>query len=278
MVFFITHSVEEALFLATRLIVMTPAPGPHLARLRDVPILARSSSPHGDARRVKSEPEFIALREEVLAIIHARAAPTRIGASRADRPPGATARRDRRRASARPSRVQACRARARASLISVVTVVALLALWFVATNLGWVKPLFLPTPQAVSQQFARRTLDRARQRQAALAALRWRACSACSPRSCSPASRRSRSASRWACRRVARGIFDPPIEFYRPLPPLAYLPLIIIWFGIDELPKVLLIFLACFAPLAMAARAGVRSVSQRADQRRLLDGRVATCR
>ena len=43
--------------------------------------------------------------------------------------------------------------------------------------------------------------------------------------------------------RVARGIFDPPLEFYRPLPPLAYLPLIIIWFGIDELPKVLLIFL-----------------------------------
>ena len=26
--------------------------------------------------------------------------------------------------------------------------------------------------------------------------------------------------------RVARGVFDPPVEFYRPLPPLAYLPLI----------------------------------------------------
>jgi taurine transport system permease protein len=62
--------------------------------------------------------------------------------------------------------------------------------------------------------------------------------------------------------RIARGIFDPPIEFYRPLPPLAYLPLIVIWFGIDELSKVLLIYLACFAPLAMSARAGVRSVSQ----------------
>jgi taurine transport system permease protein len=62
--------------------------------------------------------------------------------------------------------------------------------------------------------------------------------------------------------RVVRGIFDPPIEFYRPLPPLAYLPLIVIWFGIDELSKVLLIYLACFAPLAMSAHAGVRSVSQ----------------
>jgi taurine transport system permease protein len=61
--------------------------------------------------------------------------------------------------------------------------------------------------------------------------------------------------------RIARGIFDPPIEFYRPLPPLSYLPLIIIWFGIDELPKVLLIYLACFAPLALAARSGMKSAS-----------------
>jgi len=55
--------------------------------------------------------------------------------------------------------------------------------------------------------------------------------------------------------RVMRGIFDPPIEFYRPLPPLAYLPLIVIWFGIEETAKVILIFLACFAPLAMAKSA-----------------------
>jgi taurine transport system permease protein len=60
--------------------------------------------------------------------------------------------------------------------------------------------------------------------------------------------------------RIARGIFDPPIEFYRPLPPLAYLPLIVIWFGIEETAKIILIYLACFAPLAMAARAGVKSV------------------
>src|SRR3712207_4598118 len=61
---------------------------------------------------------------------------------------------------------------------------------------------------------------------------------------------------------VVRGIFDPLIEFYRPLPPLAYLPLMIIWFGIGEISKVLLIFLACFAPVALAARSGVLSASQ----------------
>ena len=61
--------------------------------------------------------------------------------------------------------------------------------------------------------------------------------------------------------RYARGIFDPPIEFYRPIPPLAYLPLTIIWFGIGDSGKIFLIYLACFAPLAISARAGVRSCS-----------------
>jgi taurine transport system permease protein len=61
--------------------------------------------------------------------------------------------------------------------------------------------------------------------------------------------------------RMFRGIFDPPIEFYRPIPPLAYLPLIIIWFGIGEFSKIFLIYLACFAPIALSTRSGVRTVS-----------------
>jgi taurine transport system permease protein len=61
--------------------------------------------------------------------------------------------------------------------------------------------------------------------------------------------------------RVARGLLDPPLEFYRPLPPLAYLPLVVIWFGIDETAKIVVIYLACFAPIAMAARAGARSAT-----------------
>jgi len=58
---------------------------------------------------------------------------------------------------------------------------------------------------------------------------------------------------------IMRGIFDPPIEFYRPIPPLAYLPLMIIWFGIGETSKVLLIFLSVFAPVVLGARSGVKS-------------------
>ena len=71
MVFFITHSVEEALFLATRLIVMSPSPGRISHVYDDVPF-SRQFLDHGDARRVKSEPEFIRMREEVLSIVHHR--------------------------------------------------------------------------------------------------------------------------------------------------------------------------------------------------------------
>ncbi|EFA4838369.1 taurine ABC transporter permease TauC [Escherichia coli] len=61
---------------------------------------------------------------------------------------------------------------------------------------------------------------------------------------------------------TVRGILDPIIELYRPVPPLAYLPLMVIWFGIGETSKILLIYLAIFAPVAMSALAGVKSAQQ----------------
>ena len=68
MFFFITHSVEEALFLATELIVMTPSPGriAHRYRLE----FGKRFVECGNARVVKADPEFIRLREEILQLIH----------------------------------------------------------------------------------------------------------------------------------------------------------------------------------------------------------------
>jgi taurine transport system permease protein len=57
-------------------------------------------------------------------------------------------------------------------------------------------------------------------------------------------------------------IFDPIIEFYRPLPPLAYYALLVLWLGIDEGSKVALLFLSAFAPLFIATVASVQRVPQ----------------
>jgi taurine transport system permease protein len=53
----------------------------------------------------------------------------------------------------------------------------------------------------------------------------------------------------------------PFVEFLRPLPQLAYLVLLIVWFGIGETPKIVLLFLAALPVSAVAARDGVRNVS-----------------
>ena len=145
------------------------------------------------------------------------------------------------------------------ALISLGTIVVLLLLWTWATEREWVKPLFLPAPRAVWQQLVDYALGRANDQSllvhlgaslARVGAAFLLACATGIPLGI------AMGVSRWV-----RGIADPILEFYRPLPPLAYLPLIIIWCGIGEWPKVLLIYLSCLAPLALAARSGLRSAA-----------------
>jgi len=53
---------------------------------------------------------------------------------------------------------------------------------------------------------------------------------------------------------------DPLVEFYRPIPPLAYYTLLILWFGIGDMSKIVLLYLAAFPPMYIAAMSAVRSV------------------
>jgi taurine transport system permease protein len=57
-----------------------------------------------------------------------------------------------------------------------------------------------------------------------------------------------------------RGWFDPIVEFMRPVPPLALIPLVIIWAGIGEVGKIILLFLAALWIMTIAARSGVSGV------------------
>ena len=143
--------------------------------------------------------------------------------------------------------------------LSLVTVIGVLALWWIATNSGWIKPLFLPSPQAVWAQVLEVSRDGFADA-SLLTHIGWSALRVFGAFLLAVLTA-IQVGILMGVNRVARGVFDPLVEFYRPLPPLAYLPLVVIWMGIGEGSKVLLIYLAMFAPLALSARAGVKSVA-----------------
>lgn len=149
----------------------------------------------------------------------------------------------------------------RQATLSISTLVVLLAIWWAVAALQLMSPLFLPPPQQVLAKLL--TIAGP---QGFMDATLWQHLVA--------------SLTRIALALFAavligipvgiamglspttRGILDPVIELYRPVPPLAYLPLMVIWFGIGETSKILLIYLAIFAPVAMSALAGVKSAQQ----------------
>jgi NitT/TauT family transport system permease protein/taurine transport system permease protein len=57
-----------------------------------------------------------------------------------------------------------------------------------------------------------------------------------------------------------RYAIDPMIELMRPLPPLAFIPLLVVWFGIEELPKMVLIFIGVVPIMIIATLAGLDGV------------------
>ena len=142
--------------------------------------------------------------------------------------------------------------------ISLASVATVLALWWVASHAGWVSPLFLPTPEAVIKAFADIVVNGykgvpllfhiweslyrlgvALVLAVVIAVPLGMACGAFDK---------------------LRAVVEPLIEFYRPLPPLAYYTLLVIWLGIENASKIALLFLAAFAPLFLAAVAGVQRV------------------
>jgi taurine transport system permease protein len=144
--------------------------------------------------------------------------------------------------------------------ISAATLLALLAFWLLATRYHLASALFLPSPSEVATQFVAVAGDGY-----ANGTLLDHILSSLGRISVSLAFGivlgvpigLIMGLNRWA-----KGILGVPIDIYWGLPPLAYLPLLIIWLGIGEASKILLLSLAAFAPICFAAQAGVRSVPQ----------------
>lgn len=59
-----------------------------------------------------------------------------------------------------------------------------------------------------------------------------------------------------------KALFGPVFEMLRPIPPIAWIPLITLWFGIGETPKIIVVFIASFVPVVINTFTGVRMVDQ----------------
>ncbi|AZO26825.1 taurine transport system permease protein [Mesorhizobium shonense] len=167
------------------------------------------------------------------------------------------------------SRPRPKRAVISARQVSAITILALLAAWTVSASLQLVSPVFLPSPAAVWAKFvvvARDGFVDATLLQHVTASLgRVFAALVAAIVVGVPVGLAI------GISRIGRGVFDPLLEFLRPIPPLAYLPLIVIWFGIGEPSKILVISIAMLAPVALSTAAGVRGVSrERIDAARSL--------
>ncbi|WP_160006101.1 ABC transporter permease subunit [Rhizobium sp. 18055] len=143
-------------------------------------------------------------------------------------------------------------------VISIATAFALLAAWWIVARLALVPHLFLPTPQEVWTQVGAIYRDgyagASLSEHVSASLFRIVTAAAIATVVGIPVGLLM-GLNRWV-----KGVLDTPIEFYWPLPPLAYLPLMIIWLGIGETSKVTLLVLAMFAPICLSAQAGVRSL------------------
>ena len=62
--------------------------------------------------------------------------------------------------------------------------------------------------------------------------------------------------------KTLNAIFGSIFELFRPIPPIAWIPIVIMWYGIGEFPKVLIVFIGSITPVVVNTRAGVSLVEE----------------
>lgn len=146
------------------------------------------------------------------------------------------------------------------NILTLGTIILILLVWFVITNFGIVNSKMVPKPQAVWSAFIDiiqngyknysllQHLGASMERLfisfffAAIIAVPFGLASGYNSK--------------------IRAIFEPIIEFYRPLPPLAYYTLLVLWLGIGNASKITLLFLACFAPIYISCVSAVLRIKE----------------
>lgn len=144
--------------------------------------------------------------------------------------------------------------------LTILTVIVIFAAWFLATGVGNVNKLFIPAPADVWKSFIDvlndgykghtllEHLGTSMQR----LVIAYLLCVVTAV----PVGLLSGYNSK------VRALLEPIIEFYRPLPPLAYYTILVLWLGIDEESKLALLYLAGFAPIYISCVAGVVRIKE----------------
>jgi len=144
--------------------------------------------------------------------------------------------------------------------ISLAAVALVLTLWQLSGSLRWIDPLLLPPPSDI--WVAAQELLQSGYRQTppwqhvAISAGRAVAAFAVAIVVGVPL---GLGMGRWP---TLAAVFDPFVQFLRPLPKIALIPLVIVWFGIGEGAKFFLIFISSFLSIVVGAAAAAQGVSQ----------------
>ena len=145
-------------------------------------------------------------------------------------------------------------------LITTCVWVVLLAIWFLVTNLKLVSPILFPSPQDVWFTFTS-ILGHGYNnisfwQHLGITLFRLFSALILAIITAVPLGLAS-GMSEWV-----HAIVDSLIQFYRPIPPLAYYTILILWLGIGEGSKIILLYLAAFAPIYIACVEGVHHLNQ----------------
>lgn len=145
-------------------------------------------------------------------------------------------------------------------LIRAISVTAILILWFLVTELELISPILFPSPAATWAAFIDLLANGYKGitlwEHLGHSIFRMLLAFLLAMATAIPLGLWSGSSAK------IQAVLDPLVEFYRPIPPLAYYTLLILWFGIGNLPKIALLYLAAFSPMYIAAMSAVRGVPE----------------
>lgn len=143
--------------------------------------------------------------------------------------------------------------------VGAATLAALAALWTAATTLQqWIAPVYFPTPQEVGKALRQIVLQG--YADGRLHEHFLHSCKLVLYGFAAAVSVGVPLGMLMGWSRRAEALVNPAFLLLRPIPPLAWIPLAIVWLGLGDAAKVLVIWFAAFVPAVINSYAGVRSI------------------